>query len=282
MPDNKSTDSDNAASVSFDAIAGRYDATRTYPPAVAARIAAGLLAAGDVAPGGHVLELGIGTGRIALPLLAAGVNVTGVDIASRMVERLHAKYVEQRTRLPALPWGALRVELADMTALPFDDGSFDATVGVHILHLVPGWRTALSEALRVVRPGGAFLLGQDTTEEVARNQINDEWAAIVAALGYQVTPVGAAGFGNAVDELRARGVRVEQRVLARWQEQRTPAEALAFITERVWSRTWPVPDALFAESARQLTAWARRTFGETLHTPRTARLAFKVAIARRN
>src|SRR5262245_1484911 len=45
----------------------------------------------DVAGGGAVLELGIGTGRIALPLAARGVEVRGVDASTAMVARLRAK-----------------------------------------------------------------------------------------------------------------------------------------------------------------------------------------------
>ena len=45
----------------------------------------------DLARGGRALELGIGTGRIALPLAERGVPVVGIDMSSAMVERLHAK-----------------------------------------------------------------------------------------------------------------------------------------------------------------------------------------------
>jgi SAM-dependent methyltransferase len=45
----------------------------------------------ELARGGRVLELGIGTGRIALPLLNAGLNVHGIDASESMVSRLHAK-----------------------------------------------------------------------------------------------------------------------------------------------------------------------------------------------
>ena len=44
-----------------------------------------------LAGGGPVLELGIGTGRLALPLVAAGVEVHGIDASPAMVERLRAK-----------------------------------------------------------------------------------------------------------------------------------------------------------------------------------------------
>lgn len=45
----------------------------------------------EVAGGGPALELGIGTGRVALPLMEAGVEVHGIDTSEEMVERLRAK-----------------------------------------------------------------------------------------------------------------------------------------------------------------------------------------------
>jgi SAM-dependent methyltransferase len=45
----------------------------------------------ELARGGRVLELGLGTGRIALPLLARGVEVQGIDSSPAMVERLRSK-----------------------------------------------------------------------------------------------------------------------------------------------------------------------------------------------
>ncbi|GAA2595701.1 class I SAM-dependent methyltransferase [Dactylosporangium fulvum] len=45
----------------------------------------------NLAGGGRVLELGIGTGRIALPLAARGVQVHGIDLSRAMVSRLRAK-----------------------------------------------------------------------------------------------------------------------------------------------------------------------------------------------
>jgi SAM-dependent methyltransferase len=45
----------------------------------------------ELAGRGRVLELGVGTGRIALPLAAAGVTVTGIDSSGERLEVLHAK-----------------------------------------------------------------------------------------------------------------------------------------------------------------------------------------------
>jgi ubiquinone/menaquinone biosynthesis C-methylase UbiE len=266
-------------SLSFDRVADRYDATRFYPQEVAARLAAELIRLINVPPGGRMLEIGIGTGRIALPLLAAGVQVTGVDISERMVARLRAKYEAERMAEPNREWGALEVALVDMTALPFAAERFDAAVAVHVLHLVPEWRHALDEVVRVVKPGGAFLLGQDVRNDRLGNLIHDVWDAIVRELGYMPDPVGAS-YAAVIEELRRRGLGVQEQILATWQGDSVPRVALEDITQRLFSRTWAVPDDLFAESARRLTAWAEREFRDGLDTPQRATYSFKVAVAR--
>ncbi len=71
-------------------VAERYDERYAYmaDPAVVDPIVAFLA---DLARDGAALELGIGTGRIALPLAQRGVQVHGVDLSEAMVARLRAK-----------------------------------------------------------------------------------------------------------------------------------------------------------------------------------------------
>ena len=266
-------------SVSFDPIADRYDNTRYYPPDVAERIAGGLLRLGHLTVGDRMLEIGIGTGRIALPLLARGVDVTGVDISPRMVERLQAKYTAGKATAPQDRWGALDIVMADMTALPFSDAAFDAAVGVHVLHLVSPWLRALDEVLRVVKPGGSFLLGQDVRTLEAHNRIHDQWEQIVEQLGYTPASVGAHGYDAVVAELRRRGITLEERILTTWELSVAPRAALTSIVEREWSKTWRVPDDLFAESVRHLSTWVQTEYGDRLDMPEPGEYAFKVARA---
>src|SRR5574340_328416 len=155
------SDTLGSGSLSFDRAAHFYDETRGYTPEVARAIADGMLRYGPLAAGAHALEIGIGTGRIALPLLARGVNISGLDISPRMLERLRANEAAACAAQPDAPWGRLDAALGDITALPFATGTFDAVVAVHILHLITRWRDAFSEALRVLRPGAPLLLGQD-------------------------------------------------------------------------------------------------------------------------
>jgi SAM-dependent methyltransferase len=74
----------------------------------------------DLAGGGSALELGIGTGRVALPLSRRGVRVHGIDLSAPMVERLRAK-----------PGGAaIDVTVGDFATTTVD-GTFD------LAYLVP-------------------------------------------------------------------------------------------------------------------------------------------------
>jgi ubiquinone/menaquinone biosynthesis C-methylase UbiE len=269
-----------SGSISFDPAADRYDDTRGYTAEVEERIATGLMRVGPVAAGDRLLEIGIGTGRIALPLLRAGVHVTGVDISTLMVERLRAKLAQEQAEEPERPWGALTLEMADMTALPFADGSFDAAIGVHVLHLVPEWRKALDETLRVIRGGGALLIGQDVHGGSSPNAIlQDQWRDIVTRLGYPPVTVGARGFQQIVAELAQRGLPITIETLATWEVQQTPRSALEYIARRTWSRTWDVPENIFAESIRQLTTWAERRYKSKIETPQASPHSFKVARA---
>ena len=69
-------------------VAARYDDSKMFDPAVVEPVVA-LLA--ELAGDGPALELGIGTGRIALPLSGRGVRVHGIDLSEAMVARLRAK-----------------------------------------------------------------------------------------------------------------------------------------------------------------------------------------------
>ncbi len=268
-------------SISFDPIAAQYDNTRSYAPDVAAQIADGLMRLGRLTAGDHALEIGVGTGRIALPLLERGLNVTGVDISAGMMERMQAKLAALQAAEPQRPWGALTTRLADMTDLPFADGAFAAVIGVHIFHLVSKWRRALDEALRVLTPGGALLIGQDMRDVESLNHIYEQLEAIIASLGLDARNVGASGYTAVVRELRGRGLPVEETVIATWLASFPPRSVLESITKREWSKTWRVPDDLFAESTRLLTDWAKRTYGDALDQYQTGSYSFKVALVRR-
>ncbi|HHP7243554.1 MAG TPA: class I SAM-dependent methyltransferase [Elainellaceae cyanobacterium] len=135
--------------IPFDRIADRYDETRALPVDIAEQVTEQILQLSRATSETHFFEPGIGTGRIALPLIEQGYAYTGVDISEPMMTKLRQKMASISHRLTLLE--------ADATALPFESGAFDVAIASHILHLIPEWQKALEETRRVLKPGGVFI-----------------------------------------------------------------------------------------------------------------------------
>lgn len=98
-----------------------------------------------------ILDIGSGAGQIARHLLKyadADASITCIDLSLKMLRRA-------RNRLKS---DVPRHVAADLSRLPFADGSFDAATCGYVLEYVPDARTGLAEISRVLRPGGRLLL----------------------------------------------------------------------------------------------------------------------------
>lgn len=121
----------------FDRIAEVYDETRRPLDFDALK---GLRKAFAAHKCTSMLEIGVGTGRVSIPLMGEGIAVTGVDISRRMMERAREK-------------GLPNLVLADGKRTPFRDRSFDATLLAHVFHLIDDPGAVLREGARVSRVG---------------------------------------------------------------------------------------------------------------------------------
>ena len=120
----------------FDKIAEVYDTTRGLPEGEMLMVLEAL--AGMLNPRWRVFDAAVGTGRFAAPLSEFGFEVVGADISAKMMEKAREKGFG----------GLLRATISD---LPLRDGAIDATIVVHVLHLVADWRASLREIGRVTR-----------------------------------------------------------------------------------------------------------------------------------
>jgi SAM-dependent methyltransferase len=124
----------------FNRMAGDYPTRPVYPPALVARLAA--LAGGA---GGRVVDLGAGTGHLALPLARAGLRVTAVEPAQAMLEALVAAAREE----------GLAVETAHATTeeTGLAAGGFDLAVVADAAQWLDPPRAG-AELARLLSPGG--------------------------------------------------------------------------------------------------------------------------------
>jgi ubiquinone/menaquinone biosynthesis C-methylase UbiE len=236
----------------FDAVADDFDRFRALPAGVPAEIRRAMWDALDRAPAGRVLDLGAGTGRIGEAFVAAGDAYVGVDQSAKMLARFAGKFARRGGRIPALAQ-------ADGQALPFRTATFDAVLMVQVIGASPGWRLMLTEAARVLRPGGGIVLGKaagptDGLDARMRAQL----ALILDQLGVEMHRRGA----EREDALAFLGLAARcltTVVAARWQATRIPRDFLA--RHATGARFAALPQALKEEALRRLAAWSVTTFG---------------------
>jgi SAM-dependent methyltransferase len=126
-----------------------------------------LLDAARVAAGMQILDLACGPGLVAGAARGRGAVPIGLDFSAVMIALARAAHP------------GIRFEEGDAEAVPFPDGSFDAVVANFGIHHVPDPVRALTEARRVLRPGGrmAFTTWAAPAENIAWRLLFDAISA---------------------------------------------------------------------------------------------------------
>jgi ubiquinone/menaquinone biosynthesis C-methylase UbiE/broad specificity phosphatase PhoE len=125
---------------------------------------------------GAILDIGAGTGQLALALAESGEReVIGVDISPVMLES--AEYLRLRSTAPGA--GRVSFRLAPAHALPFRDERFDAVICRLLLHHSHRPQDILNEAARLLKHGGCLIIADllsvdDPVKRATQNAIEEK------------------------------------------------------------------------------------------------------------
>lgn len=147
--------------------AGDYDRqkARTWKSEIGfkAQILDGIVRAALTVGTGVCLEIGVGSGRVCLPLIKeAELCFVGIDLSKEMLKLAERKVLSYR--------GKSNLLLADAEHIPFQDNTFNLVICTSTLHYLTSPKRALEETSRVLKRKGVFVYGDvgmhemDTTE----------------------------------------------------------------------------------------------------------------------
>lgn len=232
----------------FDAAAPTFERYRALPRGVPEAIRSAILQATRKQAPARVLDLGAGTGRIGKAFVAAKDFYVGVDASSGMLQ----EFLLATHTPPCLAQ-------ADGLRLPFRHGAFDIVMLMQVLSGAGNWRGLLSEARRVLRPGGAVVVGLTVAPVAGVDaQLKKRLAAILETMGVeqhqgkQFRDQALAWLGSSA------ALRLHLRV-ATWERNPTPREFL--VRHKVGARFAALPDVVRDKALQKLSAWADKTFG---------------------
>jgi SAM-dependent methyltransferase len=100
-----------------------------------------------LAPGARVVDAGCGTGATVYGLQKAGFDAYGIDYDEKTVATINSLFPH------------LKIQMADIHEMPFDDGYFDGVWSLGVIeHFYDGYESIIMETKRVLRPGGYLFL----------------------------------------------------------------------------------------------------------------------------
>ena len=233
-----------STSQSFDRAADYYDDTRTTDPATMQRILGILEGIARAVPDRPILEIGVGTGQLAVPLRAGRIPVVGIDLSAAMMAKLRAK--------PG--GGAVPLVRGDATRLPFPDGAFGGAYVRWVLHLIANWIDAVRELGRVVMEEGRIAV---------EPRVESRASAAVQRRFREVLGEGARSTGMDLDEdplldaaMADAGRSLLEVIEIPYEREVRLRDLFDRADRREYSWTWRVPEDALAAAIPEVRAWA--------------------------
>jgi len=228
--------------ISFDRVADIYDSTRSLPPEIMDEVVEALAWNFEKKGCRSILDAGVGTGRFASPLQNQGFTVIGIDISPAMLARARTKLVRN-------------LAFGDLRRMPFRDESFDASLFIHVFHLIREVHQGLAELKRVSRKAlfsvvAIFPPQVSLTDLYEKRLLESGWPEIHPGLHER--------------DLVKVIPPTETESIVTYTEERAADDALRLLDQRVYSSLWEVPDELHGNIMAELrTQYAGKTLKST-------------------
>jgi len=188
----------------------------------------------------RVLDLGVGTGRFSEPLQKVGFEVTGIDISRNMTSKAKAKKIKD-------------LLLADARSIPFKEKTFDATVSVHLLHLVKEWQKTLAEVCRVTRHAMLSLY------YAHKDPVREKYDLLLKPYGFERHRPGKS-------EQDLREVVTPTKTVFACSYNTSTDGSITNLQQRTSSSQWEISERVNLEIVRKLkTEFAGKTFRQELY-----------------
>jgi SAM-dependent methyltransferase len=252
--------------VDFSANAPFYD--RRHGAVLLQDLARQLADCGELHPGSLVLDVGAGTGRVAIAFANLGYRTTALDPALQMLHRIRVKAPESPVRLVAGEGGRL----------PFAGKRFDAVILARILYLMADWEVVLQSVSDALKPGGCIF------HEWGNGQADEVWVRVREKLrslfrdaGVQ-TPFhpGARSEAEADPVLRQLGLVCTNELPIGPGPDMKLDDFVEGIAAGEFSYTWRIPKSVQDSCIPLLKKWCEETFDPAEHFPMPRELRWTI------
>ncbi|HEX2621658.1 MAG TPA: methyltransferase domain-containing protein [Phototrophicaceae bacterium] len=238
-------------SVVFDRAASFYDNTRGFPPGEDRKVGAFIAQYAGLTSSDQLVEIGIGTGRIALPVAEHVHQIIGFDLSAGMMQRLQEKHQTDFAGVRVFP------VMGDVMQLPAASNTFDAALIVHILHLIPHPDQAVNELARVLRPGGRALQCWNDRDGSVFQPLQDAWNGAVDS-----PKVAQERHRENQNVLNEMGWNLSGEHVYHYSVHESPAAQVNSYRSRSWSALWTLPDEVLRAGVEALEAALQANYPE--------------------
>lgn len=164
----------------------------------------------NISSGAKLLDVGCGSGQIAISAAKKGIQVTGIDIASNLIQ--YARERAAKSRLNA------QFEVGDAECLPYENASFDIATSMFGAMFAPRPEVVSSEFARIIKPGGRLFMANWTAASMPAQMFKAVAKIVPPPAGIQ-SPVLWGDEETVVSRLENdfKDIKLEKKMYSQWQ-----------------------------------------------------------------